>query len=119
MIWFLSTVAVQPAKLYYVNLLVNNTEAENILLAASDSQPASGFAMKGETCDMFVKKLRSPSPVKFRVWGVSTDKPFLLNGEREITIVPSDFEQDATDVLIRLVKPGGESISNKHILFTK
>lgn len=64
--------------------------------------------MKGKTCNMVVKKIRSPSPVKFRVWGVSTDKPFLLNGEREITVVPSDYEQDATDVSIRLVKPGGE-----------
>ena len=115
MIWPLSAVAVQPAKLYYVTLLVNNTEAEDVLLAASDSQPASGFALKGQTCNMFVKKLKSPSPVKFRVWGMSTDKPFLLNGEREITIVPSDFEQDATDVSIRLVKPGGESSVLYHI----
>lgn len=101
--------------MYYVTLLVNNTEAEDVLLAASDSQPASGFALKGQTCNMFVKKFKSPSPVKFRVWGVSTDKPFLLNGEREITIVPSDFEQDATDVSIRLVKPGGESSVLYHI----
>nr|XP_058946642.1 uncharacterized protein LOC131774603 [Pocillopora verrucosa] len=106
--YYNNDVAVQPAKLYYVTLLVNNTEAEDVLLAASDSQPASGFALKGQTCNMFVKKLKSPSPVKFRVWGVSTDKPFLLNGEREITIVPSDFEQDATDVSIRLVKPGDD-----------
>lgn len=105
---FLSVVAVQPAKLYYITLLVNNTEAEDILLAASDSQPASGFTMKGQTCNRVVKKLRNPSPVKFRVWGVSTDKPFLLNGEREISVVPSDFEQDVTEMSIRLVKPGGK-----------
>ena len=55
-----------------------------------------------------MKKLRSPSPVKFRVWGISTDKPFLVNDEKAISIVPSDFEQDMTDVFIRMVKPGGE-----------
>lgn len=103
-------VSVQPAKLYYIALLVNNTEPEDILLATSDSQPASGFKLKGKTCNRVVKKLRSPSPVKFRVWGISTDKPFLVNEEREISIVPSDFEQDMTEVSIRLVKPGGEFV---------
>ena len=105
---FLFTVSVQPAKLYYITLLVNNTEPEEILLAPSDSQPASGFILKGKTCNRIVKKLRSPSPVKFRVWGISTDKPFLVNDEKTISIVPSDFEQDMTDVSIRMVKPGGE-----------
>lgn len=100
----------QPAKLYYITLLVNNTEPEDILLATSDSQPASGFKLKGKTCNRVVKKLRSPSPVKFRVWGISTDKPLLVNEEREISIVPSDFEQDMTEVSIRLVKPGGEFV---------
>lgn len=80
-------------------------------MAASDSQPASGFAIKGKTCNRVVKKLRSPSPVKFRVWGVSTNKPFLLNDEREITVVPSGFEQDVTEVSVRLVKPGGKCVS--------
>ena len=55
-----------------------------------------------------MKKLKSPSPVKFRVWGISTDKPFLVNEEKAISIVPSDFEQDMTDVFIKMVKPGGE-----------
>ena len=64
--------------------------------------------MKGKTCNRIVKKLRSPSPVKFRVWGISTDKPFLVNDEKTISIVPSDFEQDMTDVSIKMVKPGGE-----------
>ena len=101
-------VIIQPAKLYTISLLVNNTEAEDIALLPSDSQPASGFFMKGLTCSRFVKKLRSPSAVKFRVWGTTTNKPFLLNGEREISIVPSDYEQDVTDVSVRMVKPGGE-----------
>lgn len=101
-------VVIQPAKLYTISLLVNNTEAEDIALLPSDSQPASGFFMKGHTCSRFVKKLRSPSAVKFRVWGTTTNKPFLLNGEREILIVPSDYEQDVTDVSVRMVKPGGE-----------
>lgn len=101
-------VVIQPAKLYSIALLVNNTEAEDIALLPSDSQPASGFFMKGHTCSRFVKKLRSPSAVKFRVWGTTTNKPFLLNGEREISIVPSDYEQDVTDVSVRMVKPGGE-----------
>lgn len=107
---FLFTVSVQPAKLYYITLLVNNTEPEEILLAASDSQPASGFILKGKTCNRIVKKLRSPSPVQFRVWGISTGKRFLVNDERTISIVPSDFEQDMTDVSIRMVKPGGEFV---------
>ena len=107
---FLFTVSVQPAKLYYITLLVNNTEPEEVLLAASDSQPASGFILKGKTCNRIVKKLRSPSPVKFRVWGISTDKRFLVNDEKTISIVPSDFEQDMTDVSIRMVKPGGEFV---------
>ena len=64
--------------------------------------------MKGHTCSRLVKKLRSPSAVKFRVWGTTTSKPFLLNGEREISIVPSEFEQAVSDVSIRMVKPGGE-----------
>ena len=106
----LFTVSVQPAKLYYITLLVNNTEPEEVLLAASDSQPASGFILKGKTCNRIVKKLRSPSPVKFRVWGISTDKRFLVNDEKTISIVPSDFEQDVSDVSIRMVKPGGEFV---------
>lgn len=95
--------------MYSISLLVNNTEAEDVVLAPSDSQPANGFSLKPHTCSRLVKKIRSPSPVKFRVWGVTTDKPFLLNGEREITVVPSDYEQDVTEVSVKLVKPGGES----------
>lgn len=106
--FFLSAVAIQPSKLYYITLYVNNTEPEDVLLAASDSQPASGFTMKGKTCNRIVKTLRSPSAVKFRVWGVTTNKPFLVNGEREISVVPSDYEQGTTEVSISLVKPGGE-----------
>ena len=48
--------------------------------------------------------------MKFRVWGITTDKPFVLNGEREITVVPSDYEQDVTELSVRLIKPGGECV---------
>ena len=105
---FSSSVAVQPAKQYSITLLVNNTEAEDIVLAPSDSLPASGYTMKAHSCSRIVKRLRSPSAVKFRVWGVTTNKPFLLNGEREISVVPSDYEQDVTDVAVKMVKPGGK-----------
>lgn len=103
------SVAVQPTKQYSITLLVNNTEAEDIVLAPSDSLPASGFILKALTCSRLVKRLRSPSAVKFRVWGITTDKPFLLNGEREISVVPSDYQQDETDVSVAMVKPGGKS----------
>ena len=53
--------------------------------------------------------LRSPEPVRFRAWGVSTDKPFLVNDQKEFAVCPSDYEQQVTDVVVRLVKPGGES----------
>lgn len=96
--------------MYSITLLVNNTEAEDIVLAPSDSQPANGFIMKAHTCNRIVKKLRSPSAVKFRVWGITTDKPFVLNGEREITVVPSDYVQDVTELSVRLIKPGGECV---------
>ena len=111
LVWFLLfVVSIQPAKLYTINLLVNNTEAEDIVLAPSDSQPANGFVLKGQTCKRLVKRLRIPSPVNFRVWGITTNKPFLLNGQREISITPSDYEQDLTEVSIKMVKPGGEFI---------
>ena len=111
LIWFLLfVVSIQPAKLYTINLLVNNTEAEDIVLAPSDSQPANGFVLKGQTCKRLVKRLRIPSPVNFRVWGITTNKPFLLNGQREISVTPSDYEQDLTEVSIKMVKPGGEFI---------
>lgn len=111
LVWFLLfVVSIQPAKLYTINLLVNNTEAEDIVLAPSDSQPANGFILKGQTCKRLVKRLRIPSPVNFRVWGITTNKPFLLNGQREISITPSDYEQDLTEVSIKMVKPGGEFI---------
>lgn len=106
--FLLFVVSIQPAKLYTINLLVNNTEAEDIVLAPSDSQPANGFVLKGQTCKRLVKRLRIPSPVNFRVWGITTNKPFLLNGQREISITPSDYEQDLTEVSIKMVKPGGE-----------
>ena len=111
LVWFLLfVVSIQPAKLYTINLLVNNTEAEDIVLAPSDSQPANGFILKGQTCKRLVKRLRIPSPVNFRVWGITTNKPFLLNGQREISVTPSDYEQDLTEVSIKMVKPGGEFI---------
>ena len=111
LIWFfLFVVSIQPAKLYTINLLVNNTEGEDIVLAPSDSRPANGFVLKGQTCKRLVKRLRIPSPVNFRVWGITTNKPFLLNGQREISITPSDYEQDLTEVSIKMVKPGGEFI---------
>ena len=111
LIWFLLfVVSIQPAKLYTINLLVNNTEAEDIVLAPSDSQPANGFVLKGQTCKRLVKRLRIPSPVNFRVWGITTNKPFLLNGQREISVTPSDYEQDLTEVSIKVVKPGGEYV---------
>lgn len=105
---FSFSVAVQPAKQFFITLLVNNTEAEDIVLAPGDSLPASGYIMKGHSCSRIVKRLRNPSAVKFRVWGVTTDKPFLLNGEREISVVPSDYDHDVTDVAVKMVKPGGK-----------